>query len=142
MSETAARFWNAIRDRDVERAFAEVDEQATADIAPAGVSGRKEEARAFFAETVTAFPDLLLTEKSSFTGSDGTVVTQLKMEGTQAADYLGVINQEKHLDLDQAWLLGTGNGRITSIKGFWDQNILYRRLAVKRLDSVSIVETR
>lgn len=89
MSETVARFWNAIRDRDVERAFAEVDEGAVADIAPAGVSGGKAEARAFFDETATAFPDLLLTEKSSFTGSDGTVVTQLKMEGTQAADYLG-----------------------------------------------------
>lgn len=139
LSETVTRFWDAVRRGDVDGAFAEVDESAEVHIPPAGVSGGKEEARAFFAETVTAFPDLLLAEKSSFTGADGTVVTQLKMEGTQAADYLGVINQEKHLDLDQAWMLGVGGGRITSIKGFWDQNILYRRLAVKRLDSVSII---
>lgn len=142
MSETVARFWDAVRRGDVDGAFAEVDEGATVHIPPAGVNGGKEEARAFFRETVAAFPDLPLAEKSSFTGADGTVVTQLKMEGTQAADYLGVINQEKHLDLDQAWMLGVDSGdsgRITSIKGFWDQNILYRRLAVKRLDSVSII---
>lgn len=116
-----------------------VADDATIDVLPANVDGGKDEARGFFAATVTAFPDLLLTTKNHFIGTDGTAVTEMKMEGTQAAEYLGVVNQEKHIDLDQVWLLGTSDGRISSIRGFWDQNVLYRRLAVKRLDAVSIV---
>ena len=139
MSDTAGDFWDAIRAGNVEGAMEMVAADATIDLLPAAVSGGKNEARDFFAATVTAFPDLLLTVKNHFTGTDGTTVTEMKMEGTQAADYLGVVNQEKHVDLDQVWLLGTSGGRITSIRGFWDQNILYRRLAVKRLDAVSIV---
>ena len=139
MSDVAGAFWDAIRTGDVERAMELVSADATIDLLPANVKGGKDEARGFFAATATAFPDLLLTVKNHFTGTDGVAVTEMKMEGTQAADYLGVVNQEKHIDLDQVWMLGTADGRITSIRGFWDQNILYRRLAVKRLDAVSIV---
>ena len=139
MSDPATDFWDAIRTGDVNSAMELVSDDATIDLLPAKVNGGKEEARGFFAATVTAFPDLLLTTKNHFTGTDGTAVTEMKMEGTQAADYLGVVNQEKHIDLDQVWMLGTSDGRITSIRGFWDQNILYRRLAVKRLDAVSII---
>ena len=92
-----------------------------------------------FDETITAFPDLLLTVKRQFAGTDGVVVTELKCEGTQASDYLGAINQEKHLDIDQVWLLRVEGGLIRGITGYWDQNMLYRRLAVKRLDAVAIV---
>lgn len=139
MSDTVADFWDAIRAGEVDGAMELVSDDATIDLLPANVKGGKADARGFFAATVTAFPDLLLTTKNHFIGTDGTAVTEMKMEGTQAADYLGVVNQEKHIDLDQVWMLGTSDGRITSIRGFWDQNILYRRLAVKRLDAVSIV---
>ena len=139
MSDTAGAFWDAIRAGDVDGAMDLVSADATVDLLAANVKGGRDEARGFFAATVTAFPDLLLTTKNHFMGTDGTAVTELKMEGTQAADYLGVVNQEKHIDLDQVWMLGVSDGRITSIRGFWDQNILYRRLAVKRLDAVSIV---
>lgn len=139
MSDTAGTFWDAIRAGDVDGAMQLVSSDATIDLLPANVKGGKGEARSFFTATVTAFPDLLLTMKNHFMGTDGVAVTEMKMEGTQAADYLGVVNQEKHIDLDQVWMLGTSGGRISSIRGFWDQNILYRRLAVKRLDAVSIV---
>ena len=139
MSDPAGSFWEAIRSGDVDGAMSVVAEDATIDLLPANVKGGRDEARAFFDATVTAFPDLLLTVKNHFIGTDGTAVTEMKLEGTQAADYLGVVNQEKHIDLDQVWMLGVSNGRISSIRGFWDQNILYRRLAVKRLDAVSIV---
>lgn len=139
-SETAAEFWRAIGDGDVDAAFALVADDAVVNLPPAGIIGTAaEEGREFFAATVTAFPDLLLTVKKSFTGSDGVTVTELKLEGTQAADYLGAINQEKHLDVDQVWLLRTEGGTVRSITGYWDQQMLYRRLAVKRLDHVAIV---
>ncbi len=137
--DPVAQFWRAIADGDVDTAFARVADDAKVEIPPAGILGTAKEGREFFAATVTAFPDLLLTIKKSFTGSDGATITELKLEGTQAADYLGAINQEKHLDIDQVWMLRTDNGVIRSITGYWDQNMLYRRLAVKRLDQVALV---
>ena len=54
-------------------------------------------------------------------------------------EVFAVLNQEKHIDVDQVWLLASRDGRISSITGYWCQNQLYRRLAVKRLDQVAIV---
>jgi ketosteroid isomerase-like protein len=139
-NDPAAEFWQAISDRDVDAAFARVAGDAAVTIPPAGLLGTAaNEGRKFFEATVAAFPDLLLTVKKSFTCSDGVNVTELKLAGTQAADYLEAINQEKHLDIDQAWLLRVEDGVIRSITGYWDQNQLYRRLAVRRLDQVAIV---
>ncbi|MGD9530263.1 MAG: nuclear transport factor 2 family protein [Pseudonocardia sp.] len=135
----AAAFWAALADHDVAAAFALVAEDAEVRIPPAGILGRAADARRFVEATLGAFPDLLLTIARSFTGVDGTTVTELKLEGTQAGDYFGVVNQEKHLDVDQVWLLRTADGRITAITGYWCQNQLYRRLAVRRLDQIAIV---
>jgi steroid delta-isomerase-like uncharacterized protein len=135
----AAEFWRAVGDGDIDTAFALVADDAEVKILPAGILGTASEGREFFAATVAAFPDLLLTVKKSFTCSDGVTVTELKLAGTQAADYLGAVNQDKHMDIDQAWLLRVEDGMIRSITGYWDQNMLYRRLAVKRLDQVAIV---
>jgi len=50
---------------------------------------------------VRGFPDLAISISRVITTGD--VVTALfKAEGTQAADYAGAINQEKHVDIDQA----------------------------------------
>jgi len=58
---------------------------------------------------VRAFPDLLISVSRVITTGD--VVTALfKVEGTQAAEYAGAINQEKHLDIDQAWRFVVGDG--------------------------------
>jgi ketosteroid isomerase-like protein len=136
-NDPAAEFWRAIGNRDVDAAFALVAGDAEVKIPPAGVLGAAAQGREFFAATLAAFPDLLLTIKKSFTCSDGVTVTELKLEGTQAADYLGAINQDKHMAIDQAWLLRVEDGVIRSIIGYWDLNQLYRRLAVRRLDQVA-----
>lgn len=135
----ATVFWSSLAERDVAAAFAVVADDARVDIVPAGILGTAVAGRRFFEATLAAFPDLQLLVKKSFTGTDGVTVTELSMEGTQAADYLGVINQEKHIDVDQVWLLENHDGRITAITGYWCQNQLYRRLAVKRLDHVAII---
>jgi ketosteroid isomerase-like protein len=137
-NNSVTEFWQAIGDGAVDIAFALVADDADVKVAPAGIFGTAREGREFFAATVAAFPDLLLTIKKSFTSTDGVNVTELKLEGTQAADYLGAINQERHLDIDQVWLLRAEDGVIRSITGYWDQSQLYRRLAVRRLDQVAI----
>lgn len=136
----AARFWERLSAADLDGAFSVVSDSVTVTVPPAGITGGDQAAaRALFAAAVQAFPDLLLTVRRSFVGADGVAVFEVKFEGTQAADYLGILNQEKHVDVDQVWLLGLTDGEITSIYGMWDRNQLYRRLGVKRLDSVSIV---
>jgi hypothetical protein len=50
-----------------------------------------------------------------------------------------VANQEKQVNLDQAWMLTvTPDDRISAVIAYWDQNQLYRRLGVKRLDQITI----
>ena len=83
------------------------------------------------------FPDLMISVGRVITTGD--VVTALfKAEGTQAADYAGAINSEKHLDIDQAWRFVTAGGLITEVAAYWCQAQLYRRLAVKRYDEIAI----
>ena len=65
-------------------------------------------------------------------------VTRLFVDGTQAADLFGIVNQEKHVDVKTVWLLHVTDGRIDGIRAYWCQNQLYRRLGVKRLDRVTI----
>jgi putative intracellular protease/amidase len=133
-------FFRGLKDGDVETAMSVVADDVEVDITPTGIKGTgPEHVRAFLEATVTAFPDLLVTTKRTFVGSDGVVLAELKVEGTQAADYLGIVNQEKHLDLDQAWRLLVADGKVRAITGFWCQNQLYRRLAVKRIDHAAIV---
>lgn len=135
----AVEFWSKLAARDVASAFSLVADDADVTIVPAGIVGTSRDGRRFFEETVAAFPDVEFFVKSSFTGTDGVTVTEVAMEGTQSGDYLGVVNQEKHIDIDQVWLLHDDGGRIRSITAYWCQNQLYRRLAVKRLDQVAII---
>ena len=85
-----------------------------------------------------ALPDLTLTVTRLFVGRDGTAVAEVFVDGTQADDLFGIVNQEKHVDVKTVWLLHIGDGRIDDIRTYWCQNQLYRRLGVKRLDHVTI----
>jgi ketosteroid isomerase-like protein len=134
----ADSFVSALRRGDLDGAFGAVSPAARVTIHPTGRAGGPEIAREFFAEALAAFPDLRLTVTRRTACGDGRVLVELIFEGTQAADFLGAINQEKHLDIEQAWLLTTQDGLIAAITGYWDQNKLYRRLAVKRLDRIAI----
>ena len=137
-AELAGEFVAALARGDVDGAFRAVSPAAAVIIHPTGQSGGPEVARDFFGEAWAAFPDLMLTVTRLTACGDGRVLVELTFEGTQAADFLGAINQEKHLDIEQAWLLATQDGVITAVTGYWDQNKLYRRLAVKRLDRIAI----
>ncbi|HEY3685950.1 MAG TPA: nuclear transport factor 2 family protein [Streptosporangiaceae bacterium] len=137
--QTVRAFLDAYARRDVDAALAVVDPAARVAIAPlgpppAGIDGL----RRLMTDTVAAFPDLLLTVRDLIEAG-AVVLAEFKLEGTQAAAYLGAVNQEKHLDVDQAWRFGVAGDRITEVDAYWCQNQLYRRLAVKRLDQIAIV---
>ncbi len=94
----------------------------------------------YFEALVTAFPDLRIKTRHHSEMHDGVEVTELNVSGTQADDFIGIINQEKFCDVDQAWRFTTDDGRITGLHCYWDQTMLMRRLGVKRLDNITITQ--
>jgi predicted ester cyclase len=90
-------------------------------------------------ELASSFPDLVIRVRRLFVTADSTAVAEITIEGTQADEFLGAANLDKHVYLDQAWMLQvTPDDRISGVTAYWDQNQLYRRLGVKRLDKVTI----
>lgn len=136
---TARAFLGAIAEHNADAAVATVAPAVDVVVHPLGVRVTGHAAlQAVLADLITAFPDLRLTVQRLIVTGD--VVTALvKVEGTQAAAYAGVVNQEKHIDLDQAWRLTISDGVIVAVAAYWCQQQLYRRLAVKRFDQVAIV---
>jgi steroid delta-isomerase-like uncharacterized protein len=137
-TQTVQEFLDAFARRDVDAALALVDSQVAVTVPPFGLQDSGADVlRTILADLVRAFPDLMITVSRVITTGD--VVTALfKAEGTQSADYAGAINQEKHLDIDQAWRFVIASGLITRVDAYWCQAQLYRRLAVKRYDEIAI----
>jgi steroid delta-isomerase-like uncharacterized protein len=137
-TQTVAAFLDALGRHDVDAAMALVDSGVAVTVHPFGLQEKGADVlRSVLADLVRAFPDLMVTVSRVITTGD--VVTALfKAEGTQSADYAGAINQEKHLDIDQAWRFVTSGGLITEVSAYWCQAQVYRRLAVKRYDEIAI----
>jgi hypothetical protein len=117
---------------------------ATASLVPLGPTGPVAAVGApYLRELARAFPDLLVRTRRLLVTADPagpvTAVAEITIEGTQAADFLALANQQKQLELDQAWMLTiTPDDQISAVVAYWDQNQLYRRLGVKRLDHITI----
>lgn len=136
---TVEAFLAAFRNKDVAGALASISDNIKVTIFPMRVKdGSKEVLATLLKDIVAAFPDLLITVRNVIQVGK-VAVAEFKLEGTQAGDFLGAINQEKHLDLDTAWRFTVEGDRIVGLDAYWCQNQLYRRLAIKRQDHVTIV---
>ena len=137
-TQAVQAFLDAFARHDVDAAMAVVDPRVSVTVHPFGIyDGGADALRSVLADLVRAFPDLVISVSRVIT--TGEVVTaQFKAEGTQAGSYAGAINQEKHLDIDQAWRFVTADGLVTEVAAYWCQAQLYRRLAVKRYDEIAI----
>jgi predicted ester cyclase len=124
-------FFECLNRGDIGGALALGDPDAFVEIIPLAIKGRfQNEARPFLEALLIAFPDLLIQARSLLASAD-VAVAEIKMEGTQAADFFGILDRQKHLDVDQAWMLWAGHGKIMGLRAYWCQNQLYRRLTVK-----------
>jgi steroid delta-isomerase-like uncharacterized protein len=138
-NDPVVEFLDAFGRRDVATAVAQVADDVRITAHGLGLRERGTAAiREILEDIARAFPDLLVTTKRILRTGD-VLTAELKVEGTQAAPYAGAINQEKHLDLDEAWRFEVRDGRIVAIDAYWCQQQLYRRLGVKRFDQISIV---
>lgn len=138
--DTATRFFDRMQAGDVDAVLAMCTPDATADLVPLGLHGSMAvEGADYLRQLITAFPDLLVRVRRLFVTTDNTAVAEITIDGTQGGDFFGVDNQEKHFDLDQGFLVSvTPDDRISAVTAYWDQNQLYRRLGVKRLDKITI----
>lgn len=124
---------------DVDGTLALLAPHASLALVPLQLQGNVQEVgRDYFQQLASAFPNLQVRVRRLFVGNDNTAVAEITIEGNQAADFFGILNQEKLMDLDQVWLLHMDDGSIDRIKAYWCQNRLYRRLGVKRLDHITI----
>ena len=137
---TAEKFFRHMQARDVEKVLGLMTPDAAVSLMPLNRHGPMAAYGAcYLRELASAFPDLLVRVRRLFVTADCTAVAEITVEGTQAGDFLAVANQEKHFDLDQAWMLTIApDDRISAVVAYWDQNQLYRRLGVKRLDKITI----
>jgi ketosteroid isomerase-like protein len=137
-TQTVQAFLDAFARHDVAAAIAAADPQVAVTVHPLGIHATGTEVlNDVLTDLVRAFPDLIISVSRVI--ATGDVVTALfKAEGTQAASYAGAINQEKHLDIDQAWRFAVTGGLVTEVSAYWCQAQLYRRLAVKRYDEIAI----
>jgi len=136
----AEKFFAHIEAGEVDEILGLMTPDATVSLVPLNRHGpMAAEGASYLRELSRSFPDLVVRVRRLFVTGDNTAVAEITIAGTQAEAFLAVANQEKHVDLDQAWMLTvTADGRISAVIAYWDQNQLYRRLGVKRLDKVTI----
>jgi steroid delta-isomerase-like uncharacterized protein len=121
---------------DVSSVSALVAADAEVDFGPAGITGSfADKGMPFLQNLSTAFPDLRVRVRSIL-GNSQTVVVEITLEGTQSADFLGIPNQRKRIEIDQAWVLSASRGKIASIHAYWCQSQLYRRLGIRRPEQI------
>ena len=136
----AEEFFAHMEAGEVDEILGMMTPEATVSLVPLSRHGpMATDGASYLHELSMSFPDLLVRVRRLFVTGDNTAVAEITIDGTQTGVFLAVANQEKHVDLDQAWMLMvTPDDRVSAVIAYWDQNQLYRRLGVKRLDKVTI----
>ena len=136
----AREFFDHMEAGEVDKIMSMTAPDVVVSLVPLDVRGSMAaEGAHYLRDLARAFPDLLVRVRRLFVSENNTAVAEITIDGTQSDDFLGVDNQEKHFDLDQAWLIEVApDDRISAVTAYWDQNQLYRRLGVKRLDKITI----
>lgn len=136
--EIARAFFARMDARDTNGLLALITPDADVSLIPLHLQGTAQDVgRHYVEQLVRAFPDLSVRVRRLFVGHDAVAVAEITIAGTQAADFFGIVNHEKLMDLDQVWFLHINGPTIDRIRAYWCQNRLYRRLGVKRLDHVT-----
>jgi ketosteroid isomerase-like protein len=122
----AEKFFALIEAGKVDEILGLMTPDATVSLVPLNRHGpMAADGASYLRELSRSFPDLLVRVRRLFVTGDNTAVAEITIDGTQADAFLAVANQEKHVDLDQAWMLMvTPDDRISAVIAYWDQNQL------------------
>jgi ketosteroid isomerase-like protein len=138
--QVAREFFDHMQAGDVGGILSMATPDAAVSLVPLALHGSMAGGGAdYLRELARSLPDLVIRVRRLFVTADSAAVAEITIEGTQADALLGAVNLDKHVYLDQAWILHvTPDDRISGVTAYWDQNQLYRRLGVKRLDKITI----
>src|SRR6202011_6145152 len=119
----AEAFLHRVSTGMIDSALTLVEANASADLTPLKLRGPASAVMTRYAIDLTqAFPELRLRIRSLFVGLDGTVVAEVAIEGTQAAELWGIPSRGRVLELDQVWLLHVDeNVKMDRVGAYWCQ---------------------
>src|SRR5580658_10717372 len=102
----AEEFFGHLSAGEVDEILGLMTPEATVSLVPLNWHGPMAAGGAsYLRELFRSFPDLVVRVRRLFVTGDDTAVAEITLDGTQAGDFLAVVNQEKHFELDQAWML-------------------------------------
>lgn len=143
--EVITAFFEAYRERDLERVVELCSDNADFHYIPFEVWGRQRVIRgdgkvrtvgkALWTALIDAFPDL--TNKVTYITADdeGNVAAEVVISGTQAKPYGTITNQGLHFDLPHVFLFRVGrDGLVEEVSGYWDNADFYRQLGRLEVD--------
>jgi predicted ester cyclase len=135
----AEAFLHRVSTGMIDSALTLVEANASADLTPLKLRGPASAVmRRYAIDLAEAFPELRLRIRSLFVGLDGTVVAEVTIEGTQAAELWGIPSRGRVLELDQVWLLHVDeNVKMDRVGAYWCQYQLCKMLGARRLHRVS-----
>jgi predicted ester cyclase len=95
--------------------------------------------RRYLTGLARAFPELRLSSRRLFVGTDRTAVAEVVIRGAQVGELWGIPARGRILELDQVWLLRVDERlKIDRIGAYWCQYQLCRMLGARRLDRVAV----
>jgi steroid delta-isomerase-like uncharacterized protein len=139
------RFFDAYRARDVEDMVDLCDDMAEFHYVPFEAWGKQRVVRGdgkvrtigkvLWTGLIDAFPDLGNDVTSISADSDGNVVAEVVISGTQSKDWGSIGMQGKHFDLPHLFLLHVnGDGLIDRITAYWDSAHFHQQLGRIEID--------
>lgn len=128
--ELVLKFFDAYREQNVEKMVSLCTEGASFRYVPDSVEGKvRGEGDNFWRTLIDTYPDLTNDVKWTTESTDGNVVLEVLISGTQTKDIGPVKNQNKHFDLLHLFILHVNDGGlIDRITAFWDNVTIYRQL--------------
>lgn len=137
IAATVEAFFDHYRSHDVEGMLSQFSPSGTIDYLPAKLSGPATVAgKQIWEALIETFPDLTNEVTATYPSADGRfVVAEVMISGTQAKDGFGIANQGKAYRLPHVFIVkGNEDGRIASMRAYWDNAEWYRQLGKVALD--------
>lgn len=129
--EIVTSFFARYRDHDIQGMLALFSEDARIDYVPMAMEGPVGEAgKTIWRTLMDGFPNLS-NEVTAVYGDDGqrTVIAEVTITGTQAADVLGIVSRGHSFSLPHVFIVRMDiDGRIAFMRAYWDNASFYAAL--------------
>jgi hypothetical protein len=121
----AEGFFNAYRNRDLEKMVAQCNPEGELRYVPLGTQGEGKigtSGRTVWSGLFDAVPDLTNRVESIFADTEGNVCAEVVLSGTLAKEFAGMMSPNRYYELPHAFILKIGGEetKIQRIVAYWD----------------------